>query len=91
MSRLLYNKKIPAILPLLVHAKFVSDFCEKTNFFNDFFINMYTNTEYKYFTIRPFLYRTNPRITLFYVTKEYILLLIKALDLSKAHDWGNIQ
>ena len=51
LSRLLYNKKIPAIPPLLADGKFVSDFCEKANLFNIFFfINMYTNTKYKYFT-----------------------------------------
>ena len=49
LSRLLYNKKIPAIPPLLVDGKFVSDFCEKANLFNNFFINMHTNTKYKYF------------------------------------------
>ena len=37
LSRLLYDKKIPAIPPLLVDGKFVSDFCEKANLFNNFF------------------------------------------------------
>ena len=34
--RFLYNKKIPAISPLLVKGKFVLDFCTKANLFNDF-------------------------------------------------------
>ena len=50
LSRLLYNKKIPAIPPLLADSKFVSDFCEKAIFLLIFFINMYTNTKCKYFT-----------------------------------------
>ena len=37
LSCLLYNKKIPAIPPLLADGKFVSDFCEKANLFNNFF------------------------------------------------------
>ena len=37
LNRLLYNKKIPAIPPLLVDGKFVSDFYEKSNIFNSFF------------------------------------------------------
>ena len=37
LSRLLYNKIIPAIPPLLADGKFVSDFCEKANLFNIFF------------------------------------------------------
>ena len=49
LNRFLYNKKIPAISPLLVNGKFVSDFCTKANLFNDFFcFNMYTNKQWKY-------------------------------------------
>ena len=44
LSRLLYKKKIPAISPLFVNGKFVSDFCEKANLFQNFFcVNMYAN------------------------------------------------
>ena len=43
LKRLLYTKKIPAIPPLLVDGKFVSNFCEKANIFNNFFcIIMYS-------------------------------------------------
>ena len=31
LRRLLYKEKIPAIPPLFVNGKFVSDFCEKAN------------------------------------------------------------
>ena len=31
LRRLLYKEKIPAIPPLFVNGKFVSDFCEKPN------------------------------------------------------------
>ena len=82
-------KKIPAIPPLLVDGKFVSDFCEKANLFNNFFSSICTpiqNTS----ILPPFLHRTNARITSFYVTKEDILLIIKNLDSSKAHGWDNI-
>ena len=42
LNRLLYNKKIPAIPPLLVDGKFVSDFYEKSNIFNNFFASICT-------------------------------------------------
>ena len=89
LSRLLYNKKIPAMPPLLVDGKFASDFCEKANLFNNFFSAICTpiqNTS----IFPPFLYRINTRTTSFRVTKEDILLIIKALDSSKAHGWDNI-
>ena len=89
LSRLLYKKKIPAIPPLLVDGKFVSNFCEKENLVNNVFSSLCTpiqNTS----ILPPFLHRTNARITSFYVTKEDILLIIKNLDSSKAHGWDNI-
>ena len=42
LSRPLYKKKIPAIPPLFVNGKFVSDFCEKANLFNNFFASICT-------------------------------------------------
>ena len=37
LSRLLYNKKILTIPPLLADGKLVSDFCKKANIFNNSF------------------------------------------------------
>ena len=68
----------------MVDGKFVSDFCEKANLFNNFFSSICTpiqNTS----ILPPFLHRTNARITSFYVTKEDMLLLIKHLDSSKSN------
>ena len=42
LRRLLYKEKIPAIPPLFVNGKFVSDFCEKANLFNKFFASICT-------------------------------------------------
>ena len=42
LNCLLYNKKMPAILPLLNDGKFVSDFYEKSNIFNNFFASICT-------------------------------------------------
>ena len=42
LNRLLYNTKIQSILPLLADGKFVSDFFEKSNIFNNFFVSVCT-------------------------------------------------
>ena len=42
LNCLFYNEKIPAILPLLVDGKFVSDFYEKANLFNNFFVSVFS-------------------------------------------------
>ena len=63
LSRLLYNKKIPAIPPLLADGKFVSDFCGKANLFNNFFFHQYVHQYKIQVFYHPFLYRINTRIT----------------------------
>ena len=69
LNRLLYDKKIPAIQPLPVAGKFVSDFYEKSNIFNNFFASVCTpikNTS----TSPSFSYRTKTRIKSFNLTEK---------------------
>ena len=68
LNRFLYNKKIPAIPPFLVHGKFISDFCEKANLSNNFFASICT-TVTNNSRLPSFIYKTNTRITGFCVTK----------------------
>ena len=42
LNRLLYNKKLQTLPPLLVAGKMVSDFCKKANIFNNFFASICT-------------------------------------------------
>ena len=42
LNRFLYDKKIPAIPPLVVDGNFISDFCEKANLFSNFFASICT-------------------------------------------------
>ena len=42
LNRLLYNKKLPTIPPLLVDGKLVSGFCKKANIFTNFFASTCT-------------------------------------------------
>ena len=42
LNRLIYNKKILGIPPLLVDGNFISDFCEKANIFNNYFTSICT-------------------------------------------------
>ena len=89
LNRFLYNKKIPAIPPLLVDGNFISDFCEKANLFNNFFAS--TCTPIKNNSRLPsFTYKTNTRIHCFGVTNKDILSIINSLNSSKAHGYDNI-
>ena len=89
LSRLLYKKKIQAIPPLLVNGKFVSNFCEKANLFNNLFAQIFTPI--KNSSVLPlFSYKVRARTTSFYFTEEDISLIIKKLDPAKPHGCGNI-
>ena len=89
LNRLLYNKKILAIPPLLVDGKFVSDFYEKSNIFNNFFASICTPIK-NASTLPSFSYRTNTRIKSFDLTEKNMLSIIKSLDPTKAHGCDNL-
>ena len=89
LNRLLYNKKLPAIPPLFVDGKLVSDFCKKANIFKNFFASICTvidNTS----CLPSFSYRTGSRIKSFHVTENDILAIIKKLNPNEAHGCDNI-
>ena len=89
LNCLLYNKKLPVIPPVFVDYKLVSDFCKKANFFNIFFVSIYTPID-NASCLLSFSYRTESRIKSFHVTENDILAIIKTLDPNKAHDYDNI-
>ena len=89
LNRLLYNKKLPTIPPLLVDGKLVSDFCKKVNILNNFFASICTPIDNA--TCLPsFSYRTESRIKSFHVTENDILAIFKTLDPSKVHGCDNL-
>ena len=89
LNRLLYNKKLPTIPPLLVGVMLVSDFRKKANIFNNFFASICTpidNTS----CLPSFSYRAGRKIKSFHVNENDILAIIKTLDPNKAHGCDNI-
>ena len=90
LSRLHYKKKIPAVPPLFVNGKFVSDFCEKANLFNNFFASICTPIKNSSVLLPLFSYRTNASITSFDFTEEDISLTIKNIDPAKVHGCDNM-
>ena len=64
LNRLLFNKRIPPIPPLLVDGSFVSDYCEKANLFNNLFATTCTPIKNNN-VLPPLSYKTNNRISSF--------------------------
>ena len=89
LNRLLYNKKIPGIPPLLVDGKFVSDCFEKGNFFNNFFVSICTPIKSgNAFSFSS--YRIYSRIKSFKISEKDIISILKSLDPSTAHGYDNL-
>ena len=78
LNRLLYNKRIRTMPPLLVDGKLVSDFCNKTIIFNNFFASICTPID-NASCLPSCSYRTGSRIKSFHVTKNDILAIVKQI------------
>ena len=57
LNCLIYNKKIPAIMPLFVDGNFISDFYAKANIFNNYFASICTSIK-NASVLPPFSYKT---------------------------------
>ena len=85
LKTFLNNKKIPCIPPLLHQDKFVTDFKEKANIFNNFFANQCSivsnNSELPVILTR----KTHESLSTIDFSTNDILKIIRNLDPNKAH------
>ena len=85
LKTFLNNKKIPYIPPLLHQGKFITDFKEKTNIFNNFFANQCSivsnNSELPVTLTR----KTHESLSTIDFSTDDILKIIRNLDPNKAH------
>ena len=90
LSNTVLNKaKIPIIPPLLENGLFITDFTEKAQLFNDYFILQCTTID----TGSEIPQQTPVTTTLindFVISEEKILKIIRALNPNKAHRWDEI-
>ena len=86
INTILNKAKIPMIPPLLENGLFITDFTEKAQIFNGYFIlqctTIDTGSEIPQFTPAPFTV-----INDFTISKVKILNVIRSLNPNKAHGW----
>ena len=70
-------------------GNFVSDFSLRANLFNDFYASICTPIQNSR-VLPPLKYGTSKKLNSFSVFEKDILLIIKALDSSKAHEYDNL-
>ena len=89
INTVLNKAKIPIIPPLLENGLFISDFAEKAQLFNDYFILQCTTID-KGSEI-PLETQRNPiLINDFVISDEKILKIIRSLNPNKARGWDEI-
>ena len=90
INTVVLNKaKIPIIPPLLENGLFISDFAEKAQLFNDYFILQCTTIDTG--SEIPLETQGNPiLINDFVISDEKILKIIRSLNPNKAHGWDEI-
>ena len=86
IHKLLSNRKIPIIAPILINGELVSDFKQKANIFNNHFVSLCTPIK-NGSKLSNFSYKTEKRLTSFDIKDDSILLTIKNLNVNKAHGW----
>ena len=89
MNTVLNKAKIPIIPPLLENGIFVTDFTEKAQLFNDYFILQCTTIDTGSHIPQDALVTDN-MINDFVISDEKILNIIRALNPNKAHGWDEI-
>ena len=86
LKTFLNNKKIPCIPPLLHDHKFISNFKEKAEIFNNFFAKqcspINTNSDLPSVLSKE----TRKLLSTIHFTRDGNLKIIKSLDPNKAHD-----
>ena len=86
-----YNdKKIPLIPPLLVDDKFVTDIQKKANVFNKFFAEQCTPLNNNSSLPVNQLFLTHSRLMSLDFDEDELLLIIRALNINKAHGHDDI-
>ena len=89
INTILNKAKVPIIPPLLENGLFISDFSEKAQIFNDYFLLQCTTIDTGS-VIPPTVPIPSSLISDFPISDEKILNIIRSLNPNKAHGWDGI-
>ena len=86
LKTFLNNKKIPCIPPVFHESKFITDFKEKAQLFNHFFVNQYSLLSNNKVLPTNLPQLTSKCLDSIHFSSSDIAKIISRLDLNKAHD-----
>ena len=82
--------KIHLIPPIIIDNKFITNFIEKTNVFNNFFASQCMSIVNDSILSFTSMYRTENRLSTISFKDEGVLKIIKSLNINKARDHDDI-
>ena len=89
LNRFLNNGKIPATIPLLVNGDIITNFSEKVDLLNKFFVDQWTPVN-NLNKLPPFYLKTNKKLCNLGINKNDISAIMRNLDPNKSHGWDNL-
>ena len=89
INKFLSNKKTPIIPPVLGNGELVSDFEQKANLFNNYFASQCTPIKNSN-KLPNFSCKNEKILSSFDIKDDDILLIIKYLNVDKAHGWDQL-
>ena len=89
MKTFFNGKKVPVIPTLLFNGAFVTDFQEKANILDSFFVKQRTLVSNKSVLPSQFTCMMEERIQSITISESDVIKIIRALDVNKAHDNDN--
>ena len=87
LKTLVNGKKVLIIPSLLINDKFVTNFLEKANLFNEFFSRQFQPLQNNSTLPKPNFYHTENRLNDITFDNEKLLKIIQSLDASRVHGY----
>ena len=89
LNRLLSNKKVPAIPPVLFDGKIISNFSQKAAIFNKYFASQCTPLQNSSSLPKPRL-GTDKTLSSLNIREDDIFVILENLNSNKSHGWDDL-
>ena len=90
LNKIVNKKKVTNIPPLLENELFVTDFQNKAEIFNNYFVQQCSLNMNDSILPRSYITRCNNLLETIEIDADKVLKIIRSLDCNKAHGWDDM-
>ena len=90
LNKIVNKKKVTNILPLLENGLFVTNFQNKAEIFNNYFVQQCSLNMNNSILPRSYMTRCNNLLETIEIDANKVLKIIRSLDCNKAHGWDDM-